>query len=135
MAAHGDITEVTVNHPTLGDRSFVAKANEGNTYDQGGFRSNDDQNSIGSNGELIRQMNQVSGMLQVVIENDMNVREDADFINQLAANPVSGTWTFSLINGAVFKGTGFPVGDIQPDMNAGTFQLTIRAGRFTKIIG
>ena len=135
MATHGDITEITVSHPELGDRSFFPKANEGNTYDQGGFRTNDDQSQVAGNGAPIRQMNRVLGMLQATIENDMNVREDADFINQLAANPVSGTWTFSVVNGTTWKGTGFPVGDIQPDINAGTFQLTIRSGTFRKIVG
>ncbi len=135
MAVHGDIREITVNHPTLGSRSFFSKANEGNTYDQGGFRNSDDNSNIASNGDLIIQKNQVSGMLEALIENDMNVREDADFINQLAASPTQGTWTFQVVNGTVWQGRGVPVGDIQPDINAGTFTLKIVAGRFKKIVG
>ena len=94
MAVHGDIQEITVNHPTLGSKSFFPKANEGNTYDQGGFRNSDDSSNIAGNGNLIITKNQVSGMLEALIENDMNIREDADFINQLAASPTQGTWTF-----------------------------------------
>lgn len=135
MAVHGDIREITVNHPTLGSKSFFPKANEGNTYDQGGFRNSDDNSNIASNSELIITKNQVSGMLEALIENDMNIREDADFINQLAASPTQGTWTFQIVNGVVFQGRGVPVGEVQPDINAGTFTLKIAAGRFKKIIG
>jgi hypothetical protein len=42
MAVHGDILEVTYNHPTLGSGVFYPKANEGNKFDPGGFRNNDD---------------------------------------------------------------------------------------------
>ena len=135
MAVHGDIQEITVNHPTLGSKSFFPKANEGNTYDQGGFRNSDDSSNIAGNGDLIITKNQVSGMLEALIENDMNIREDADFINQLAASPTQGTWTFQVVNGTVWQGRGVPVGDVQPDINAGTFTLKISAGRFNKIVG
>ena len=135
MVVGGDIIEITANHPVLGARSFFPKANEGNTYDQGGFRNSDDSSNIAGNGDLIISKNQVSGMLEALIANDMNVREDADFVNQLAASPVQTTWTFQVINGAVFQGQGVPVGDIQPDINAGTFTLKLAVGRFTKIVG
>ena len=135
MAVHGDIREITVNHPVLGSRSFFPKANEGNTYDQGGVRNSDDAANIAGNGDLIISKSQFSGMLEALIENDMNIREDADFVNQLAASPVQGVYTFSVVNGAVWKGRGVPVGDIQPDIMAGTFTLKLAVGRFSKIIG
>lgn len=131
----GDIREITVNHKKLGSKSFFPKANEGNTYDQGGFRNSDDSSNIASNGELIITKSQVSGMLEAVITNDMNVREDADFINQLVASPTQGTWTFQVVNGTVWQGRGVPVGDVQPDIHAGTFTLKLAVARWKKIIG
>ena len=57
----GDILEVTYSHPTLGQGAFFPKANEGNTFDPGGFRNNDDVNQIDGAGELIVQKNRVRG--------------------------------------------------------------------------
>ena len=133
MAHHGDITEITFNHPTLGDGRFFAKANEGNTYDPGGIRTSDDQNAIASNGDPIFMSNRVRGYFEVMIENDQNIRDDADLIARLQASPDSATWTFSVINGTVFRGSGKPVGDVQPDINAGTMTLKVSGAGFTKI--
>lgn len=133
MAVHGDIIEVTYNHPTLGNGVFFPKANEGNTYDPGGIRNADDANMIAGNSDLILQKNRVRGFFEVLIENDQNVRNDATKVAALAADPVPANWTFTLINGTVYAGTGVPVGDINPDINAGTFTLKVAAPVFNKI--
>lgn len=134
MATHGDITEITYSHPTLGSGTFFPKAAEGNTFDPGGVRTLDDANSITSSGALIVMKNRVRGFFEVLIENDMNIRNDAQQVKELSADPVPADWTFSMINGTVWSGSGFPVGDINPDVNAGTFTLKVAAGEFKKII-
>ena len=135
MAVHGDILEVTYNHPTLGSGVFEPKAGEGNTFDPGGIRTNDDGGGITSNGDLIVTKNRVRGSFEVMIENDMNVRNDAQVIADLAANSVPAEYTVSIINGTVWAGSGFPVGDIAPDTNAGTMTLKIASGNWKKIVG
>lgn len=135
MATGGDITEVTYNHPTIGQGSFFPKANEGNTFDPGGIRTADDANMISGSGALIAQKNRVRAHFEILIENDMNIRNDASVVAQLAADPVAADWTVSIINGTVWGGTGFPVGDIAPDVNASTFTLKVACGTFKKIIG
>jgi hypothetical protein len=132
MAHHGDIIEITYNHPTLGAGVFYPKANEGNTYDPGGFRNNDDANGIAGNGDPIISKNRVRGFFEVVVENDMIVRADAQKAADLAASPQNATWTFQVINGAIFSGEGTVVGDINPDVNAGTFTLKVISGLFKK---
>ena len=135
MAVHGDITEITYNHPTLGSGVFEPKAAEGNTFDPGGIRTNDDANGITSNGELIVTKNRVRAFFECMIENDMNIRNDVQVIQDLAADPVPAEYTISIINGTVWAGSGFPVADISPDVNAGTMTLKIAAGNFKKIVG
>lgn len=135
MAVHGDITEITYNHPVIGQGVFFPKAAEGNTYDTGGIRNSDDASMIAGDGSLIVTKNRVRGFFEVVIENDMNTRNDADIVAQLAADSVPAQYTFSLINGTVWAGSGFPVGDIAPDVNAGTFTLKVASGGFKKIVG
>lgn len=132
MAVGGDIIEVTVNHPVLGSRVFFPKANEGNTYDTGGIRTEDDADSVAGGGEMIWKKNRKAGFFEVVLANDQNTREDAAFIAQLAAEPAEGDWTFSIINGTVYGGKGIPVGDIQPNINDATFTLKVLGASFKR---
>lgn len=131
----GDITEVTWNHPTLGAGQFFPKANEGNTLDLGGFRNNDDDAQIDGAGELILQKNRKRGTIEIVCADDMRTREDSQKAVELAESEEVAEWTITHISGAVFKGTGAIVGDIQTDLNAATFTMKIAATKFKKIVG
>lgn len=131
MAVHGDITEITYSHPTLGSGTFFPKANEGNSFDPGGIRNSDDASMITGNGEMMVQKNRVRGSFEVLVENDMNIREDQLKLTALAESPVPTNWTFSVINGTVWAGAGVIVGDIVADVNAGTIPLKV-AGSFVK---
>jgi len=135
MAVHGDITEVTYNHPTIGSGVFYPKAAEGNTFDPGGFRTSDDANGMAGDGSLIVTKNRTRAFFEVTIENDMNIRNDVEVVKALAADSVPAEYTISIINGTVWAGSGFPVGDIAPDVNAGTMTLKITSGQFKKIVG
>lgn len=135
MAVHGDIVEIRYSHPTIGQGVFKAKAKESNSYDIGGFRNEDDANKINSAGELINTKNRVRGFFECVVEDDMNIENSARTATELAADTVAADWTFSVVNGAVFSGSGIIVGDIQPDIDAGTFTLKVAAAIFEKIVG
>ena len=127
-AVGGDIKEVTYNHPTLGSGSFFPKSGEGSTFDPGGFRVSDDANSVDGAGNNIKKINAVRWSCEVVISHDMNIREEAEKISALAADPVDAEWTISHINGTVYGGKGGPVGDITFDANEGTMPLKIGGG-------
>ncbi len=131
----GDILEVTFNSPTIGSGVFKPKSNEGNTFDPGGLRNNDDANGITSDGELILSKNRVRASFEITIANDMNVRNDVAKIAELAADSESAEYTVSMINGTVWAGSGVPVGDLSPDVNAATMTLKIAFGSLKKIIG
>lgn len=131
MAVHGQILEITYNHPDLGTGRFFPKSGEGNTYDLGGIRTEDSADSVTTVGDPIWVKNRVMGFFEVVIEINQVLGDD-DTLNQLAESPVQATWTFSIINGTIYQGTGFPVGDLQPDVMAGTMTLKVGAGNFTK---
>jgi len=134
-AIGGDITEVTYNHPDIGQGSFFPKANEGNTIDLGGFRSNDDNSMISGDGEMIDQINRVRGSLEVLVANDQNTRNDLEIARQLANSPVQADYTASMINGTVWGFKGKPVGDLSADTNAATFTLKLATSNIKKIIG
>lgn len=133
MAVGGDIIEVTFNHPTIGSGTFFPKSSESSSYDTGGFRSKDESNAIDGSGTPIDTMNQVRGMFECTVSNDMNTNQDLEKAAALAASPVPATWTFSVINGVSYSGSGKPVGDLNADIDKATFKLKVSGGKFTKI--
>lgn len=136
MAIGGDVIEVRVNHPTLGARTLYPKAAEDNTYDRGGYRNTDDENMIDGSGTMIISKNLKRGFLEVVLSNDQNNREDEAFCVDLAESTELAEITFANANGTVYAGTGTPVGDIQPNLNAATFSIKFGfQGKLTKIAG
>lgn len=128
MAVHGDITEVRFSHPDLGSGAFFPKANEGNTYDPGGFRNEDDTNGLAGNGDLIVKKSRTIGFFEITVEDDNVGRKDAQIAAALAKSSKNATYTFSCINGSVWSCSGVVVGDIQPDVSTGLFKLKVNTG-------
>lgn len=124
----GDIIEAVCSHPTLGDFRFQAKSNESFTMDKGGIRTNDDANSVTGAGEMIQQMNRVLWSVEGPVAVDMLSDNEIDGVPKLAASPELGTWTFTHISGAIYKGKGKPVGDIQWDTNTAQKTLKVAGG-------
>ena len=116
MGVHGDIVDITVNHPTLGSGRFAPIAANSNTLDVGGIRTSDDQNGLTGNGSLVWKKNRVRAGFECLVENDMNADPgDLVFAAQLSAHPDMAEWTITHINGTVWRGTGKPVGDLSAD--------------------
>lgn len=124
----GDFTEVTYNHPTLGSGSFSPKAGEDSTKDNGGFRGNDDANSVTGNGRRIKQLNRVGWFVELVIAVDDQEEETMDVLSAMAGDPEDADWTFTHVSGVVYVGKGSPVGDIQDNKNAATSTLKVAGG-------
>lgn len=128
-ATGGNITEITFNHPTLGNGILTVKANTDNIYDLGGVRGDDDDDSIDGSGTVIRKLNQKRWFVNLPeVAWDMNNKEDLEKITAMAGSPVEATWVFSHINGTSYGGTGSPVGDLGGNTNAATFPLKISGG-------
>jgi len=132
MAVGGDITGITFSHPTIGTGAFYPVAGQGNTIDPGGVRADDNASGITTNGTPIFILNFVRGNVQVLLEND-GIRKDAYKAVELASNPENTVFKISVINGDVYKITGRPVGDINPDVNASTFSMKIAGGILEKL--
>lgn len=133
MAVNGDIREINYSHPTLGSGTFSAKSNESNTFDPGGFRTNDDANQITTDGKLMQQKNRVRAFFEMLCESDMDVRQDVMKVKELAGDSVQADWTITLVSGAVYKGKGVPSGDVQADLNTGTFTIKVAGVEFEKL--
>lgn len=128
MPVGGDILEITYNHPTLGNGVIFCKAAEDSTFDLGGVKSNDDAGGIDGGGRMITQLNRVRWSVSVTVAWDMQLNLDLEKLTALAGSPLDATYTISHINGAIYSGTGRPVGDVAGNGNAATFSLKLAGG-------
>jgi len=137
MASYGgDIIEVTFNHPALGNGTFFPKANEDSTFDTGGFRVDDDADSVSGDGEPIYKKTRKRWSFETVCAMDMNNRQDAVVWSDIAEADEEAEFTITSSNGTVWGGKGKPVGEINFNGNAATFPLKAGGGKkLKKIVG
>lgn len=133
-ATGGDIIEIAFSHPTIGQGVLFPKANEDSTLDTGGFRTNDDANMVDGSGAMIKQINRNLWSAECTIAGDLNTRGDLEKLSALSGNPIDTTWTISHVSGAVYKGLGTVVGDVQENLNNATIKLKIAGGGTMKKI-
>lgn len=120
----GDVTDLACTHPTLGTYRFAAKANEDFTLNKGGLRNNDDANGITGSGQAIWQINRTRWSFEGPVAVDMISDNEMAGLDLLSSSPLEGTWTLTTISGAIYKGKGKPVGDLNTASN--TAQLTLK---------
>jgi hypothetical protein len=125
MAVGGDIIELSYNHPTVGSGILLPKANESSTFDKGGFRSDDDANGIDGGGNAIRKMNRVRWSAEMLVSHDSNVKKEYDKVVSMSQSPLPATWTITHVNGSIYSGEGFPVGDLKFNGNDATFSIKV----------
>lgn len=130
----GDILEITFSNPVVGSGRFFAKAAEGSTFNLGGFRVNDDNNSTDGGGRNIKQMSAVRCSFEVLVSWDGNVDNELQKLCDLAKEPQETDWTISHINGTVWGMKGSPVGDLDGAGLEATFTLKIAGGGVLKKI-
>lgn len=120
----GDILEIVCKHPTIGEIRFQPKSGESFNIDAGGFRSGDDAQAVTGSGAPIRTINNSRWSVEGPIAVDPLSGNELKNLPLLSASPVSGTWTITHISGKIWKGLGFPVGDLVID--ASTAQMTLK---------
>lgn len=124
----GDVTEIVCSHPTLGEYRFYPKSNESFNSDKGGIRNEDDANAVTSSGKAIVKKNMVGWFWEGPIAVDIKTSYEEDALNALCASSEDAVWTFSHVSGAIRKGLGRPVGDIQVDTNTAQLPIKIAGG-------
>ncbi len=89
---------------------------------------------VDGSGEMIDKMNRKRWSAEMTVAWDNNNRQELEKVTALAESQVPATWTISHVSGAVYKGTGKPVGDLKGNGNAATFPLKIAGGSKLKKI-
>jgi hypothetical protein len=125
----GDTLEITYNHPTIGSGALKVKADEDATMQRGGFRTADDEALITADGEMIvtktrKPWKYTSGPIAW----NITEKDEQDKLAKLAESSVAAVWTIQHISGAIFKGTGYPVGEQEGSLKGATVGLVLQGG-------
>jgi len=118
MARGGDIIEITYNHPTLGSGRLDPKGTEDTEVDFGGYLTQDTDDSVTGAGTNIKVMNRKRWSVTtpaIAWEDDPDTLES---LQKIQNDPNQSTWTFTFIDGSVYKGDGDIVGDLKGNKNA-----------------
>jgi len=116
----GDLIEITVNHPTLGSFRFDPKGSEDVEIDFGGYVVADGDDSVTGAGTNIKQMNRKRWSVACPPVGWASDPDTLESLQQIADSTVEAPWTFSFLDGTVYKGTGSISGDLKGNKNAGT---------------
>ena len=130
----GDITEITFNHPTLGNFNFATKSNESYTLDPGGVRGDDDSDMVTGSGANIRKLNNKRWSFEGPLVADFASNLEIKNLPLISGDPEEGTITISHIGGAIWRGQGSFVGEISIDTNTSQFSAKFAGGGILELL-
>lgn len=131
----GDLVEINFNHPVEGSGVLFAKADEEAEFDTGGNRTSDEEKSVATSGQNIKVITRGRWGVSFVVASDLTSDDHLQKLSRMAGSPQDGTWTFSHISGAVYRGQGGPVGDVKQAAKASTIQLKVGGGGVLSLLG
>lgn len=127
-AVGGDLQEIIIAHPTVGTVTLFPKAGEDSTFNPGGIRNDDDNAGIDGGGRMIVKKSRTRWSLEATISNDMNGTQEMEQLVAIAASNEEANITITHINGAIYKGKGTIVGDINPSGMNATIGIKLAGG-------
>lgn len=131
----GDVLEVRYNNDNVGEGVFYVKSGEDMTFDEGGFRNEDEAGAMSGSGEAIYKMNQVRWMLEGPMVWNMITQNELERLSQLAEDLGETQFTIRHINGTIWAGVGKVVGDIQGGSQEATIPIKLAGGgRLRKVV-
>ena len=127
MAVAGDVQEITFNHPTFGSGTFKPISGEDFTLNLGGKKTLD-EDTITSDGEKIDKITNSPWMAEGSIRWDSKTGLDLEKLYSLSGAVENTVFTFELMDGSIYGGTGRPVGDMQGSTKDGTISIKLTGG-------
>jgi len=128
MATGGDLIEITYNNPTLGSGRLDPKGSEDTEVDFGGYMTQDSDDSVSGSGVniIIKNRKRWSITSPPLLWNSNP--DTLEVLQNLQDDNNQTTFTFTFIDGSVYKGLGTIVGDLKGNKNAATINSVKFAG-------
>jgi hypothetical protein len=127
MAIAGDIREITFNNEDAGSGTFKPIAGEDGTFDLGGRRTLD-EDVITSDGEKVNKISMMSWKYESSVRWDAANGKDLEKLTLLSGSTKDTDFTFELMDGTIYGGTGRPVGDLVGSAKDGTISIKVTGG-------
>jgi len=118
----GDLKEIRLNNPDVGQVYLYSKAGESHTINLAGFVTEDDSKNIDSSGTLLNLKTIKSGSYEATIvnaENNPN-RMELQKLQGLSNSFNDTTFSATGINGVIYTGVGIVVGELSNDRSKAT---------------
>lgn len=128
MFTGGDILEISYKHPTLGSGTWFPKSGEDLTVDPGGYRSEDKEDGVTGDGQMIDTINRKRWMCEGSVAWDMASQDELQQASKIGGNPLMADWTFTHINGTIWGGKGKIVGEVKGSSKDSTMKIKIAGG-------
>lgn len=119
----GEVLEIVCKH-SLGTFRFLPKGEEDFTVDLGGIRN---EVMVTASGQTIQKKKRAPWSIDGNVTIDIN-SEGAENINRLAESTEEGIWSITHISGAVYRGQGVPVDDLNFTTAEAQFKLKASGG-------
>lgn len=128
MINGGSIDEFSLTY-SKGTFQFTTIEGDDSTFDIGGPRSAD-TGKVTPNGKLVNEIIRVPGMFEIpTVANDQSKSTpEYEQICDFAGSGEEGVFTFSCLNGSVYKGSGTVQGDLKLNPNKASFGIKVVSG-------
>lgn len=108
--ASGDTLELTINHPTVGSKTFNCKGGEDVQIDFGGYTA---ERMVNGNATGHKSLSAKPWKIEGLSLEAMIGDGYQEFLQDVSNDPVDATITYSHINGSVYVGTGSVEADLK----------------------
>ena len=127
----GDTLELTILHPTVGSRTFAAKAGEDVTMDLGGYTSERMKNgNLSGHKSLTAKPWEIAGISLEALPGDGSL----EFLQDVQDSPEDAEIEWTHINGHVYKGTGSLEADVKASTKDGYVPVTLTGDNKLELI-
>lgn len=127
MPVSGNLTEISVSHPDVGDAVFFVTPGTDSNYNLGGLTSEDTEEGVDSGGRTILKKTFKRWSFETSISWDQTT-DELGILQSLSDSTVEGIYTFTHINGTVYKGKGSVVGPIVGNGMSATIPIKFAGG-------
>ena len=125
MISGGDMQELTLSNPNVGQKQIYGLKGESSTYNLGGYTNT---NTVDGGRRLVSAKTLDAGSIECVVSDDMADAQEYEFCQACSDSTTETTVTFTNANGITYGGTGQFEGQISLSADKCSFNFKMLFG-------
>jgi hypothetical protein len=130
---NGDVKEISIEHPTLGNFFYKVKKDDEWTIKVGGRMTTDDDTGITGDGIPIWNIQNNLWSIEGNVVWDKIVRDELTELTDLSGDVADGQITIAFLDGSIWGGKGRPVGETSGTNKGDIAAKMAGGGRLVKL--